>query len=207
MKKIIALMLCLAMLLTLAACANDKSSPDDEEETKKPHTHKTSESSDEPTDEEISESIQEVDSHEGHVHISYRGVSHRFGLEEMEEIEGRSYDYTSYSGDTTLYIYNNVSFDGLFFTQIQYSFSETTTRVSCTYTADSELSEEEISAELTEVQENYRAILDGMYGEGNESETSGSLPTVSWHDPHGNYIFMMQLNANTLQVCFYLCAE
>lgn len=196
MKKIIAVLLLLAMLLTLAAC----SAKEDEEA-------ETSSSSEETTTAPVQEVDPSVDEHEGHVHIAYRGISYRFGLEEMEAIEGKPCDYSSDSNDTTIYIYNNVSFDGLDFTQIQYTFSDASTRVSCTYSVSDDLGEEERAAELAAIQDSYRAILDGLYGEGTQSETSAGGTTVSWHDPHGNYILMMQLNDRTLQVCFYLCAD
>lgn len=208
MKKIIALLLLLTMLLTLAACATkEKNSPSKEDENHSPSLEQEDTSS----FEETTTAPQEVEpseaAHEGHHHIAYRGVSHRFDLEEMERIEGKPCDYSSESVGATVYIYNNISFDGLDFTQIQYTFSDASTRVSCTHSVSSDLSEEERAAELAELRRKNTAILNGLYGEGNESENSGGISTVSWRDDIGNYILMMQLNDTTLQVCFYLCAD
>lgn len=201
MKKMIAVLLLLTMLLTLAACATkEKASPSKEDE-------KSSSSLEGTTTAPLQEVDPSEDVHEGHHHIAYRGVSHRFDLEEMERIEAKPCDYSSESNGTTLYIYNNISFDGLDFTQIQYTFSDASTRVSCTHSVSSDLSEEERAAELAELRQKDTAILNGLYGEGNEAENSGGIPTVSWRDDIGNYILMMQLNDTTLQVCFYLCAD
>lgn len=201
MKKIIAFLLLAAMLLTLAACASEEDTPSTEETTTLP----TQEA--DPSESVSDPDESTADAHEGHVHIAYRGVANRFDTEEMERIEGRPCDYTSDAGDTTLYIYNNVSFDGMNFTQLQYTFSDASTRVSCTYSVSGDLGEEERAAELAEVLKVDRAILDGLYGEGSESETSDGSVMISWRDVHGNYVLMMQLNSATLQVCYYLCAE
>lgn len=194
MKKIIAVLLLLAMLLTLVACSTEEEA-------------ESSSSTEETTTTPVQEVDQSEDDHHDHVHISYRGVSHRFDPEEMEKIEGKPCDYTSDANGTTLYIYNNVSFDDLYFTQIQYTFSDTTTRISCTYNVGSDLGEEERAAELAEIQSSYLAILSEVYGEGSVSEHSDGNTTVTWRDDLENYIYLTQINDTTLQVCFYLCAE
>lgn len=115
-------------------------------------------------------------------------------LEDMERAEGRAPDFTIEQDKQTLYIYNNVEMDGLYFTQVQYSFGETGCRVSCTYTNE---------GDLAGVSKEFEDAMTALYGEPAVSEIFP--PIYTWRDGStANYVTLMQLNDTTLHLAFYL---
>lgn len=188
MKKLIALLLCLVMLAALSACSKEEQS----ETTTDPQPSQQ-------------ESTQAQDAHD-HVHINYRGIETRFTVEDMTALEGRECDYLYDQNGTTIYIYNEIEFDSLYFTQVQYSFTEAYDRVSCTYTADPELDAAQIEQDTERVLAEYKQILTDTFGEGTESEQhSGTY--FNWIDHTNNYIILTRINETTIQVAYYICAE
>lgn len=188
MKKLIALLLCLVMLAALSACSKEEQP----ETTADPQP-----SQQEPT--------QAQEAHD-HVHINYRGIETRFTVEDMTALEGRECDYLYDQNGTTIYIYNEIEFDSLYFTQVQYSFTEAYDRVSCTYTADPELDAAQIEQDTERVLAEYKQILTDTFGEGTESEQhSGTY--FNWIDHTDNYIILTRINETTIQVAYYICAE
>ena len=113
----------------------------------------------------------------------------------MEAAEGRAPDFSVEQGDTTLYIYNNVTMDDLTFTQVQFTYGETGNRISCTYTADSG---------LDAVMDEYREAMTTIYGAANVD--SADAPTFwTWRDGHtANYVMLTQINDTTVQLAFYI---
>lgn len=179
MKKLLVLLLCCLLLAALAACA-EKSDPAPSGPPDTTSTAAPSESSDEAHD---------------HNHIGYKGLeSVNFTIEDAAAAEGRNPDFTVDQSDTTIYIYNDVTLDELTFTQVQYTFSETGNRISCTYTADSG---------LDTVLESYKSAMTALYGE--PSEGGNDYPTYTWHDHTANFVMLTQLNDTTVQLAFYLC--
>ena len=177
MKKLLALLLCLLLLTALAACkdsASDAAAPD---------ATAVPDSTVQPTEEDA------------HNHVSYKGLTDAsYTLDDVAAAEGRTPDFSVDQDDTTIYIYNNVTLDALTFTQVQYTFSDTGNRISCTYTADSG---------LDEILAGYKNAMTALYG--TPAEGSGSYPTYTWRDGHtANFVMLTQLNDTTVQLAFYL---
>ena len=194
MKKLIALILCLMMLVSLAACGGEEAAPTEEDEHV--HTEDTT--------------TGEADEHADHNHISYREQQYVFTPEELTAIEGRECDFTYEQNESVIYIYNAIEVDGMDFTQAQFTFAEDHNRISCTYTADkgteeAPRSEEDIFADTEGMMTAYRATLTEKYGEGVETEQHGSK-LISWSDHTGNYIILTRINDTTIQVAFYIYA-
>lgn len=180
MKKILALLLCLLLLTALAACNGSGSESTAASSNPAASSDPAAVSKDE----------------EDHNHISYKGLTDAsYTIEDVAAAEGRAPDFSVDQSDTTIYIYNNVTLDTLTFTQVQYTFSDTGNRISCTYTADSG---------LEEIMEGYKAAMTALYGAAGTS--SGDRPTYTWRDGHtANYVMLTRLNDTTVQLAFYLC--
>lgn len=189
MKKILALLLCLLLLSALAACkdsASDAAPSSDaaaSDATEATETGAAPDTSAQPT--------EEAD----HDHINYKGLRDvSYTIDDVSAAEGRDPDFSVDQSDTTIYIYNNVTLDALTFTQVQYTFSATGNRISCTYTADSG---------LDEILEGYKAAMTDLYG--TPAEGGSSYPIYTWRDGHtANYVMLTQLNETTVQLAFYL---
>lgn len=194
MKKILALILCLVVLTALAACGSDTA------ETTAATTEATTEA---PTSESAAPS-ESADAHD-HTHINYRGRETRFTADDLVAVEGRECDFTYDQNDSTIYIYNDVTVDELHFSQVQFSFAENYTRISATYSAAQDATEEQIKKDTEEAMQTYRDALTALYGEGATGEQHGST-YVSWSDHTGNYIILTQINDTTVQVAYYLYA-
>ncbi|MBO2527674.1 MAG: hypothetical protein CW335_05805 [Clostridiales bacterium] len=184
MKKMIALLLCCALIVCLlAACGTDETVPD---------TTRAEESVSEVT--ELTPSDIETEAHEEHehTHVNYKGlVTADYTLDDVIAAEGREPDFSFDAGGTTFYAYNNVTLNDLTFTQVQFSFSETGNRISCTYSG-----EEDQAAVL----DRFRASMTAIYG-----EPSASGSTSSWYDGHtSNYVMLTTLNETTVQLAFYI---
>lgn len=186
MKKLIALLLSCALLVCLlAACVGDTDPTASTEAAVSTAT---------PSDiaTEAAVTTEETEAHE-HTHINYKGLETAdFTLDDVTAAEGRAPDFTYEMENTpTLYIYNDVTLGDLTFTQVQFSFSDTGNRISCTYT-----SEEDPSA----VAERYAASLTAGFGEPNMSDN-----LYSWYDGHtANRLTLTVLNETTVQVAFYI---
>ncbi len=213
MKKILAIILCLVMLLSLAACSNTATDTAEEDTTAAPETESqsASETNAPETDASESESAEEADGEEhDHVHINYRGRTEYFDADDLAEIEGRERDFVYEQGEYNLYVYNNVTIDGMDFTQVQFTFNGTTARVSATYSTNMLLTEqaptaEEIEKDTEEKLAFFNETLSAMYGEGTVGEQHGSNYT-SWSDHTGNYIILTRINESTIQVAYYIGA-
>lgn len=180
MKKILALLLCLLLLTALAACKDSDSETDTSSEAPVSTSDNAESSSGEMHD---------------HNHISYKGLENAsYTLEDVVAAEGREPDFSIDQGGATIYIYNSVTLDNLTFTQVQFTFSDTGNRISCTYTADSG---------LDKMLESYKSAMTALYGA--PSEGDGSSPNFTWHDGHtANFVMLTQLNDTTVQLAFYL---
>lgn len=190
MKKLLALLMCAALLVALAACAADtKPEETDPISSDNPTAAPTAA----PTGGNPTTPAEEHD----HAHVSYKGLeSAAFTLADMEAAEERAPDFTVDQADTTLYVYNNVTLDSLTFTQVQYTYAETGNRISCTFTADSE---------LDTVMEQYREAMTALYGEPNADSPDAPVYWI-WRDGHtANYVMLTQLNDTTVQLVFYIC--
>ena len=189
MKKILALLLCLLLLTALAACKDSASDTDPSSDAAAPDATAAPDASAAPDPTE--QPTEETD----HDHVSYKGLRDAsYTLDDVVAAEGREPDFSVDQNDTTIYIYNNVTLDTLTFTQVQYTFSDTGNRISCTYTADSN---------LDEIFEGYQTVMTDLYG--TPSEGSGSSPTFTWRDGHtANFVMLTQLNDTTVQLAFYL---
>lgn len=183
MKKILALLLCLLLLTALAAC--------------KDSTSETTPSSDAAASDAAPDATTAPPTEEehDHNHISYKGLADTsYTIEEVAAAEGRAPDFSVDQYDTTIYIYNNVTLDELTFTQVQYTFSDTGNRISCTYTADSG---------LDKILEDYKSAMTALYGA--PAEGTGATPSYTWRDGHtANFVMLTQLNDTTVQLAFYL---
>lgn len=190
MKKILALFLCMLLVFGLAACGvetePEASASDDPAETAEAPT---SEQAETPAD---IETIPTEEVHD-HLHINYKGLEKKSAtLEDVAQAEGREPDFDFASGENTVYAYNNVTADGVSFTQVQFTFGADNVRISCT-----------VSGENTE--EGMTLCRDAMttlYGDPTES---GGIFT--WRDHTGNFVTLMTLNETTVQLAYYLCAE
>lgn len=184
MKKLLALLLCLLLLAALAACKDSASDAAPSSDAAAPDTTTAPDTTAQPTEED------------DHNHVSYKGLTDAsYTLDDVAAAEGRTPDFSVDQNDTTIYIYNNVTLDALTFTQVQYTFSDTGNRISCTYTADSG---------LDEILAGYKNAMTALYG--TPAEGSGSYPTYTWRDGHtANFVMLTQLNDTTVQLAFYLC--
>ena len=197
MKKLLALLLCLAFMICLVACGEAELEEKNEQEEKGT---------------EISQdSTQESGEEHDHNHIGYKGQTTVFAPEALAQIEGKECDFTYEQNDATLYIYNNVVVDNMTFTQAQFSFAEDHNRISCTYTVDDGTEEapkdaELIKTEVAELLSSCEQSLVALYGEGARSEQHG-YELVSWRDHTGNYIILTQINDVTIQVAYYIYAK
>ncbi|MDR0889296.1 MAG: hypothetical protein LBM28_01445 [Oscillospiraceae bacterium] len=174
MKRTLALLLSIVMLLSLfAAC--DKKTADEHEG----HNH------DEP-----SESLPADENA-----IAYKDLaSSSFDVDAMKTAEGREPDATTEIADgTPLYIYNNVAYLDFTFTQVQYTFSDTRNKISCTISTD----------DPATTQKDLKDSVTELYGEPSESTTSSDASVYTWRETGSkNYITLMQLNADTVQLAF-----
>lgn len=182
MKKLFSLLLCCALLVCLlAACGTDETVPD---------TTQAEESASEVT--ELTPSDIETEAQDEHTHINYKGLADAdFTLDDVIAIEGREPDFSFDAGDTTIFAYNDVTLEDLAFSQVQFSFSDTGNRISCTYTGEED---------QTAVMDRFRASMTALYGEPGVSENM-----YKWHDGHtSNYLMLTALNETTVQLAFYI---
>lgn len=197
MKKFFALFLCCALLTgLLAACGSGDgtappfASPSDIETAAPAGT----EASDAPPVSDASDEAGETQSANDDGGINYKGLSSRsVTLDDIQAAEGREPDFEFTAGDTTYYVYNNVTLDDLTFSQVQFSFNDTSLRVSCTNSTQTDPSET-VSA--------WNTALSAIYG--TPSENGGNY---TWSDGSGNYITLCAINETTAQLAFYLCKQ
>lgn len=186
MKKLLALLLCCVLLVCLlTACIDDISEPDEPEAS-------VATPADIETEAPATELATEAPEEHDHVHINYKGLETAgYTLDDVIAAEGREPDFSFDVGDATYYAYNDVTLEDMTFTQVQFSFSDTGNRISCTYSGD---------GDQTAVMDGYREALTALFG---EPTVSGS--TYSWRDGHtDNYVMMTALNETTVQVAFYI---
>lgn len=193
MKKIIALLLCCVFCLSLFAC--NKAPAETEEPTD--HVHEENGDHEEQTQpSESEEPSAPADDHSDHHHVNYKGLtSGSATLEDVEAVEGKAPDFSFEAGGVTYYAYNNVTFDTLQFSQVQFSFNEGYVRISCTHTAEEG---------LDQIYTQWNDTMKQMFGE--PSQISENQNVSKWGDHTGNYITLTQLNETTLQLCYYLTA-
>lgn len=186
MKKLISLLLCCGLLICLlSACGAGE--PASETPTEASATEVT------PADIATEADAQTDASEEhDHVHINYKGLETAdYTLDDVIAAEGREPDFSFDVDDQTFYAYNNVTLNDLTFTQVQFSFSDTGNRISCTCSGD------EDTAAVTE---HILASLTAQFGEPSASES-----TYNWHDDHtSNYAILTVLNETTVQLAFYI---
>lgn len=190
MKKLLALLLCCILLLCLlAACGSD----DADAPTEAPATELTP--ADIETEALASDAATEGTEEHEHTHVNYKGLQTAdYTIDDVVAAEGREPDFTFEADNTTYYAYNDVTLNDLTFTQVQFSFSDTGNRISCTCSGD------EDTATVTE------RILQSVTAQFGEPSGSGS--SYSWHDGHtSNYAMLTVLNETTVQLAFYFYAE
>lgn len=189
MKKLLALLLCCALLVCLlAACSGDSDAsavtPSDVE-TEAPATE---------TGTEAPATEAGTEEHD-HTHVNYKGLENGdYTLDDVIAVEGREPDLT-YEVDetTTLYIYNDVTLNDLFFSQVQFSFGDSYNRISCTCGGD-----EEQAVTVDRILQSMSQV----YG-----EPTASGDTYRWGDGHtANYANLSVLNETTVQLAFYFYA-
>lgn len=189
MKKILALFLCVLLTVGLFACGSEtepEAPASDPTETTEPAT---SEKVETPANIET-EPKEDVNDH---LYINYKGLEKKScTLEDVAQAEGREPDFDFASGDSTIYAYNNVTADGLAFTQVQITFGADNVRISCTI--NSENTEEALAQ--------CKDAITALYG--TPSESAGIF---TWRDQSTNFITLMTLNETTVQLAYYLCAE
>lgn len=186
MKKLLALLLCCVLLICLlTACIDDVSEPEAAVAT--PADIETG-----ATEASAAEITTEASEEHDHVHINYKGLEAAdFTLDDVIAAEGREPDFSFDVGEATYYAYNDVALEDMTFTQVQFSFSDTGNRISCTYSGEED---------QNTVMESYREALTALFG---EPTVSGD--TYSWRDGHtANYVMMTALNETTVQVAFYI---
>lgn len=196
MKKMIALLLCCVLCLSLFACSKTPA------ETEEPTDHIHDENCDhdveaQPTENENpTESQPAADDHSGHAHVNYKGLtSGSSTLEDVEAVEGKAPDFSFEAGGVTYYAYNNVTFDNMQFSQVQFSFNEGYVRISCTHTAEEG---------LDQIYTQWNDTMKQMFGD--PAQISENENVAKWADHTGNYITLTQLNETTVQLCYYLVA-
>ena len=188
MKKLIALLLCFALLgCLLTACIDDTAEPDASDATEEVSVATPSD-----IETDATEAATEAPEEHDHEHINYKGLETAdFTLDDVIAAEGREPDFTFEAGETTFYAYNDVALGDITFTQVQFSFSDTGNRISCTYSGDED---------QATVMERYREALTAQFGEPTESNNN-----YNWRDGHtSNYVMMTALNETTVQVAFYI---
>lgn len=182
MKKLFAILLCCVLLVgLLTACGGDTADPDTSAAA--PSDGATEASAADPATEAPAE-------HNGH--INYKGLETAdFTLDDVIAVEGREPDFSFDAADTTFYAYNDVAMDDLTFSQVQFSFSDTGNRISCTCSGDED---------TAVVMERIRDALTAQYG-----EPSGSDSMYSWSDGQtANYVMLTKLNETTVQLAYYI---
>ena len=188
MKKILALFLCVLLTVGLFACGGETESETSTSASTEATEAPTSALVETPADIETAPTEEVHD----HLHINYKGLSSRsVTLDDIKAAEGREPDFEFTAGDTTYYVYNNVTLDELTFSQVQFSFSDSSLRVSCTSSTQTDPSEA-VSA--------WNTALSAIYG--TPSESGGNY---TWSDGSGNYITLCAINETTAQLAFYLC--
>lgn len=201
MKKLIALLLCCVLCLSLFACTKEPA----ETEAPTDHIHEENDDHEAGTqpsedlsgeEEEPTESQPAADDHSDHAHINYKGLtSGATTLADVEAAEGKAPDFSFESNGVTYYAYKDVSFNHFEFSQVQISFSEDYVRISCTYTAEEGL--DEIYAQWNETM---------IHDFGEPSQISENENVTKWTDHTGNHVTLSQLNETTVQLCYYLVA-
>lgn len=184
MKKTFALLLCLLLALNLFACSSQDA------QTEEPTTTAAPVQS-----ESVSEQSETVP--EPKTTLDFNGLTGKgFTLADVEEAEGRSCDFSFDENGTTVYVFNDMTVDQLYFSQVQLSFGERT-RISCT------LSGESVTADTLN---EYAGQLTNLYGEPSTDDTAA--PTLwSWTDAQGNYAMLSMINDTTMQLAYYFIAE
>lgn len=219
MKKLLALLLCLTMLVCLVACGGteEKKKTDKESEesvSAEPSGSEESPSGGEAVSNEPSGSEEtpsgEEEEHD-HNHISFNDQEQVFTVEQMPSIVGREHDFTYDQNGKTIYIYNDLTVGTLTFSQAQFTFNEDHNRISCTHTVDKGSEEAprdaaEIESEVLSVMESYEDAMVALYGKGTVSEQHGAT-LISWTDHTGNYIILTQINDTTVQLAYYIYAK
>lgn len=183
MKKLFAVLLCCALLACLlAACIDDTAEPEASDATP----------ADIATEASAADAATEAPEAHDHAHINYKGLETvDFTLDDVIAVEGREPDFTFDVADTTFYAYNDVTMDDLTFSQVQFSFSDTSNRISCTCSGD-----EDPAA----VMERIQAALTAQFGEPTVSDN-----LISWSDGHtSNYVMLTVLNETTVQLAYYI---
>lgn len=176
MKKILAIILCCVLVVGLfAACQGTTT-----EEPESDHVHEEN-----PTQEAGGEEEH------NHNHINYKGLTAAATtLEDVAAVEGREADFSFEANGVTYYAYNDVTLDGLTFTQVQYSLGDHV-RISCTSITD----------DPDGVEASWNEAMTELYGAPTEGDGM-----ISWADHTSNFITLTQLNEDTVQLCFYLVA-
>ena len=207
MKKILAIVLCLAMLFALAAGSQEKTDAETTETTVASEEVTNAVETDTAT--EAATDATDADAHD-HTHINYKGRETYFDQNDLVEIEGREWDFVYEQGEYNIYIYNELTVDEMDFTQAQFTFNGETARVSCTFSTavgyeEQELTEDDIKTITEDKLAEYNTRLTELYGEGSSGEQHGSTYT-SWSDHSGNYIILTRINETTVQVAYYIGA-
>lgn len=172
MKKILALLLCCVLVVGLFAACQDATTPTESE-----------------TDHVFDETAPQEE--HNHNHVNYKGLTAAATtLEDVVAVEGREADFSFEANGVTYYAFNNVTMDGLSFSQVQYSFGDHV-RISCTSTTD----------DPAGVEASWNEAMTALYGAPSESDGM-----IRWADHTGNFITLTQLNEDTVQLCFYLVA-
>ena len=189
MKKILALLLCAAVISGLCACSKKAEEVSVNTGAAAPEAPVTT------VYEVPVTTVSEAEKH--HVHVNYKGLSHIYTPEDMEAAEGRPCEFTAGEGEDTLYIYNNVTADGMTFSQVQHTFHKDYNRISCTYSS---------KTDTESMMGSFRETLTGIYGEAAHQEGHEGTDLWIWMDHTGNYVILTRINEDTIQVAYYIYA-
>lgn len=179
MKKTIALLLCLLLALSLFACGSSETAQGEE-----------------PTERASDTAAPSEQTKTHRTTLEFNGLTGKaLTLTDVEEAEGRACDFSFDESGTTVYAFNDMTVDGMHFSQVQFSFGERV-RISCT------LSGEEATKDALN---DCADRLTELYG---TPSTDDAEPTLwSWTDEQGNYAMLSMINDTTMQLAYYFIAE
>ena len=190
MKKLIALLLCCALLFCLlAACSDDTSDPDASEDVSVATPSDIETDPTDPTDASDAPATEAPEEHD-HAHINYKGLETAdYTLDDVVAAEGRQPDFSFPVGESTYYAYNDVTLGDLTFAQVQFSFTDKGNHISCTC---------KYEGDPTALIDQIREALTAEFG-----EPTGSGDSYSWADGHtDNHARLVVLNEDTIQLAF-----
>lgn len=191
MKKTICMLLSVLLTCALfAGCANE--APTTTTETEIPvETLSTTEA---PTEVPAETAEAEVSG------IHYKGICDRSAdTAALEAAEGRAFDIETTINESPMYIYNNVTYLDLSFSQLQCIRYSDKTTITLTYPLSGE---ETVDGALDTVS----SAVSAVFGQPSVSETSSGGQIYTWRDStvNDNYLCLYANGETELKLSFYL---